>query len=402
MRFEPEKMMLVALVVLTMFTVQFWEPGSTSFADITGNAIAAFSAGVIVTEVAADTKSATGDAVANGGPVTVDIPIDYNGIGIMTITIAKPTGFTGGSSWVIIENGVTKQVEDLGTNVRWNANLSAGSATLQVVVPAPLLIVESIDETATVYQAQVRVEADYHVDNVTAQITVDAAFTDYTLRERVGGDWVDRTDAYHFTVDGTTATWYGFGISTKIFRVMSEQENPDVTLQPRGSQQTTAQRTTNTTNVSRAGTGLIVQGLVELAILEGQASMFDISISAADRPMELRIDAPTFLEVPATVTVHANTTTNLTVKTLPLSAGEWSGRITLDDGETTWDVDVRILATPQERTAAPEIEQPAAPQPPQRGEDDERNLVPLAAIMVCAILIAAGYIAYLGRKAKGI
>jgi hypothetical protein len=185
---------------------------------ITGDATAGFSAGVEVTSLGIEEVSQIGVAIVNGSNVSFSVPLTYVGSGISRMTTPPPFGYENGTNWTINEDGTIKEVNYTNGTLSWYANLSATTVALSFNAPAPLLFVESINETVTTYRQQVLVTSIVHMQNVHANTTVNNSFPYYFLYEYPSG--IDVTTTYKLQIDNTTATWEGFSLSEKRFELI--------------------------------------------------------------------------------------------------------------------------------------------------------------------------------------
>ncbi|MBR9693076.1 hypothetical protein GOV07_04055 [Candidatus Woesearchaeota archaeon] len=183
----------------------------------TGDATASFSASVEVQSIEFlfnDTVQ-TPMPVTGGSNITISIPIAYVGSGVLPVTLTRPPFYPNATNWTVFEDGAPIAVNVTNTTLSWTANLSVTNAMIHFQVQSPWVILDNVAESAVDYRAWVRVGSDDHLTNVKVSVQVSAGYPYWTLYE---GN-TDVTNTYNFRVAGNTASWQGFDLSERGFRL---------------------------------------------------------------------------------------------------------------------------------------------------------------------------------------
>ncbi|MFC1647858.1 hypothetical protein ACFL1B_00240 [Nanoarchaeota archaeon] len=214
---------LVLLICLLMASAYLIH----TYADImlTGRATASFDATMTVVDISyveADYAQLT-EAIASGPNVNISIPVVYGGSGIVNVTIYKPRDFTNGFNWYVIEDGVTKNVTVLNGNLQWGANFSATDVDMFFQVLSPYLTIEFTEYEPYNFTRQVRIGSENPFKNVSANVSINASYSGYTLYE------LDRvednvTSLYSLAINDSMASWSNFTLSTKTFKLFGTSE----------------------------------------------------------------------------------------------------------------------------------------------------------------------------------
>jgi len=151
--------------------------------------------------------------------ITISTPMSYSGSGLQNITIRRDSfGFRKPSNITINESGILKTVTIVGDSITWEANLSAGSATIVFDIAPPTLSFENITRiNSTVFGKNFTISSEEHFTNVTITIEVNNSYDFWTLFFLVNGTYEDKTTEFNLTVSNTTATFYGFNTSELLF-----------------------------------------------------------------------------------------------------------------------------------------------------------------------------------------
>ena len=154
--------------------------------------------------------------------ITINVPMSYNGSGLKNITIQRNSfGFKNPLNITINESGTLKNATVAGNEVIWEANLSAGSATIIFDVVPPTLSFENITRlNSTFLEKNFTISADESFTNVSVTMEVNESYEFWTLYFLVSGVYEDKTTELNLQVSGTTATFYGFNTSEQLFSLV--------------------------------------------------------------------------------------------------------------------------------------------------------------------------------------
>ncbi len=165
-------------------------------------------------------------AVVNGPGVTMKSRIYYYFSSPNTVQAEKPSFVAGATNFRIDEAGATKAVTDLGTKISWSADPTKISFLL-FDMPSPKIISEIVvTDDGINYAKEITISSDISLQDVLAKVKINPAYSNWKVAEKdsLTGNWVDKTTAYNLAVSGDTATFSGFGLSTKEFRITGALE----------------------------------------------------------------------------------------------------------------------------------------------------------------------------------
>lgn len=157
--------------------------------------------------------------------ITVNVPMSYTGSGLKNITIRRDSfGFKNPLNITINESGTLKNATVVGNEVSWEANMSAGSATIVFDIAPPTLSFENVTRlNNTFFEKNFTISADEPFVNVSVTIEVNESYEFWTLYFLVDGVYEDKTTEFNLQVSGTTAAFYGFNTSEQQFSLQGSE-----------------------------------------------------------------------------------------------------------------------------------------------------------------------------------
>ena len=159
-------------------------------------------------------------AYVNFNNLTIELPVTYSGFFyIMNVSVESPTEWYNESDWRIVEDGLNITVTEIGSNLTWEANPNASNISLFFEIPSPILTIIYHSTTSSLDFQNMSVASLNHIINVSATVNASENHTLYNLYEKEGSSWTDVTNKYHLLINGTNATFWGFNLSTKYFKL---------------------------------------------------------------------------------------------------------------------------------------------------------------------------------------
>ncbi len=161
-------------------------------------------------------------AIVNGPNLTINIPINYSGSGIVNITQNLPANWTNAVVWKVREGNVIKNITITDNIMSWEANLSAVSAQLFFEISPPSMTAQANFTNQTFFEKNITIETvldGNHFRNVSTNVSVNSSFPYYTLYWLVNDTWEDYTVPFNLKVENGYAFFYGFNTSSQQFRI---------------------------------------------------------------------------------------------------------------------------------------------------------------------------------------
>lgn len=155
---------------------------------------------------------------AEENPVKISLPIIYNINTSKNVSVDKPWGWDNGFNWTIIKPNTTITVTENTTSLKWEADPDNNSY-LEFYVSAPTITTTSEIETSSYYEKNLTVESPNHLENVTANTTINNSYQLYNLYWHDGSTFVDKTSQYSLQINNNTATFSGFHTSNQRFSI---------------------------------------------------------------------------------------------------------------------------------------------------------------------------------------
>jgi len=216
--------MLFILAFTTMLLPEIIDNFITGFASI-----ASINVSVSITHVAIDASNRTQMDLPylNSTNVTIRMPIRYYGNITMNLSAEMPTGFECGFGWYINESGTIKSISDNGTDLFWQADKTIANTYLYFDVPAPSLISDIIYTGDSYYERTFTIYSCCPLANASANLSVSTNYQDYVLYLIDNNTLINKSAEYHFQVINSIASFYGFNLSNKTFRI---QAVPNATI----------------------------------------------------------------------------------------------------------------------------------------------------------------------------
>ncbi len=162
------------------------------------------------------------NAITNASPnISMNVPLSYLETGLSNITIKKTSfGYRNPQNIQINESGVIKNATVSGDDITWEANLSAGSATLVFDLLPPTVSEENTRvNNATNFEKNFTITAEESFTNVSITISANASYQAWVLWHHNGTDFADKTGVLHLQVSNGTATFYNVSTSTQLFKL---------------------------------------------------------------------------------------------------------------------------------------------------------------------------------------
>ena len=160
--------------------------------------------------------------VVNATNITIKAPIIYYGNIVMNLSLDIPSGFECVFGWYINESGVIKNVTDNGTTLSWEANKIVNNTFLYFEAPPPSITSMVALTGDSYYEKTLTIDSCCPLITVFVNVTINQNYTSYTLYQIINGSLVNKTDDYSLVVSNGTASFSGFNLSNKTFRLTAE------------------------------------------------------------------------------------------------------------------------------------------------------------------------------------
>lgn len=208
--------LILLIVSVSLFFPAFTERLITGFAPFD-----TFSVSLSATHVDVNISNRTqiDPVIVNATNTTIKMPVIYYGNAVMNVSIDIPSGFECSFDWYINESGIIKNVTDNGTELTWEANKIVNNTFLYFEAPPPSITSMVVLTGDSYYEKTLTIDSCCPLIDVSVNVTVDQNYTNYTLYQIINGTLINQTSDYNLVVFNGTASFSGFNLSNKTFRL---------------------------------------------------------------------------------------------------------------------------------------------------------------------------------------
>ncbi len=404
MSFSNKQILLTALfaIALLLITTSIFFPTTTQnlitgFASIAGFNV---SISIIHAEINILGVAQLDPVIVEGSNITLRMPVTYYDNITMNLTIDKPAGYECGYDWYINESGVLKNITVNNTELSWLADKSIKNTSLYFDVSNPTITTQTIYTGDSYYENTFTIYSCCPLTNASANITANSDYDNYMLYEIINNTLVNKTQEYHLEVSNTTASFHGFNLSNKTFRLKAEPDEEVVqqVVQIGSSGGGGSGGAMPLINYSTDQQFIVEPNYLSITTSEQKIITEEITIynlRGVDKDFNITYTNNFIYDVPSTISVPHKEFEEIPINknTQGLNPGVYTDYVYVKTSKREEKVTVKLnMEEPEIITVTEQEEEEAAaetqqPRPIQKPKEKITNPIPSSALIITGIII---------------